>query len=101
MSESYLQGKILKYLLGKGAYAKNIHGNEFQSSIPDVLVCYKGLFIAFELKSADGTLTGGQRKNLRHIQKAGGIGEDVRSLQRAKTIIETIDKGEVWVNGSY
>ena len=101
MSEKYIQGKILNYLLTMRAYAVNIHGDECQSSIPDILVCYRGKFIGLEVKDVNGNLSPGQRKHLRRIQKAGGIGEGVRSLQRVKTILEAIDNGEVWINGIY
>jgi penicillin-binding protein-related factor A (putative recombinase) len=101
MSENYLQGEILKYLLRRGAYAVNIHGDEYQSSVPDILVCYRGRFIGLELKDANGVLSPGQRKHLRKIQKAGGIGEGLRSMQRVKDILKTIDNSEVWINGTY
>ena len=101
MSEGYIQGKILNYLLSRGAYIANIHGDEYHKSIPDLLICYKGRFLGFELKDVNGQLRPGQRKHLRRIQKAQGIGEAVRSMQRVKDILETINNGEVWVNGSY
>jgi hypothetical protein len=101
MSEGYIQRKILEYLTKQGAYAVNIHGNEYQSNVPDVLVCYRGRFIGIEVKDADGNLSSGQRKHLRRIQKAGGIGEGVRSLQRVKDIIQTINDGGTWSNNTY
>ena len=101
MSEGHLQGKILEYLLKQGAYAVNIHGDEYQSSVPDILVCYRGRFIGIEVKDVNGNLSPGQRKHLRRIQKAGGIGEGLRSIQRVKGIIQSINEGKPWDNGIY
>lgn len=96
--ESGIQTNILNYLKAKGAYAVNIHGDEYQKGVPDILVCYKGLFLGFEVKQANGTISKIQRVHLQKIRKAGGIGEAVRSLKRVQEIIECIDRGETWVN---
>lgn len=40
---------------------------------PDVLICWRGLFIAIEVKSDDGSASAMQMANLRAIQKSGGI----------------------------
>lgn len=99
--ESSVQTSIMTYLQSIGAQVDNIQGNEMQSSVPDLLVCYKGRYMGFEVKGPTGTLRPGQRKRLIRIQKAGGIGEVVHGTQKVKQIIETIDRGEVWPNSDY
>ena len=99
--ESGVQDNIIKYLKSRGAIVDNIQGNEMQSSIPDLLICYKGHYIGFEVKGPTGQLRPGQRKRLIRIQKAGGIGEVVHGTAKVKQIIETIDRGECWINSTY
>ena len=99
--ESTLQTKVIKYLRSKGAVVDNIQGNEYQASVPDLLVGYRGYYIALELKAPNGTLSPGQRRRLIKIQNAGNIGECVHGIEKVKQIIETIDRGEGWINSTY
>ena len=99
--ESGLQTNVIKYLRAKGAIVDNIQGNEYQASVPDLLVGYKGYYIALELKAPNGILSPGQRRRLIKIQKAGNIGECIHGIKKVKQIIETIDRGEVWINTAY
>jgi len=79
-------------------YYRAIAGNHFQSGIPDILVCYRGLWIALEIKGPDGSLRPGQKINIRQIRKAGGIGEPVRTVAKVKLILETVREGRTWEN---
>ena len=99
--EATLQTAVIKYLRAKGAVVDNIQGNEYQASVPDLLVGYRGRYIALELKAPNGTLSPGQRRRLIRIQKAGNIGECIHGLAKVKQIIETIDRGEPWPNSDY
>ena len=70
MSEQAFQKKILDYLAEKGCYAvKTIVVN--RRGIPDILACYKGQFIALEVKD-DAGVTRLQELNIEKIRKAGG-----------------------------
>jgi penicillin-binding protein-related factor A (putative recombinase) len=99
--ESSIQAAIIKYLKSKGAVVHNIQGNEYQSGVSDLLVCYRGRYIALEVKGPNGSLSPLQRVRLRRIQKAGGIGEAVHGREKVKEILKTIDSGEIWINGTY
>ncbi len=57
--------------------------------IPDFLVCYKGLFYAFEAKTYDDKPSALQELEMEKIQNAGGIADVVRSVDEVKAIIET------------
>lgn len=94
--EAGLQAKTITYIKAKGGCANNIHGDEHQTGVPDVIACYKGLYIGLETKQPNGTLSPIQRAHLNKIRRAGGIGEAPRSFQIVKDIITTIDRGEVW-----
>jgi hypothetical protein len=57
---------------------------------PDILICWKGVFIAIEVKSIDGVVSALQMVQLRLIQKAGGVAAVVRGfdVQRLNLIKE-------------
>jgi Holliday junction resolvase len=99
--ESGLQTSVLKYLKERGHYAVNVPGNAFAQGLPDIMACVCGKFVGLEIKSADGSLRPLQKVNIKNIRRAGGIAEVVRSLDRAKEIIETIESGKEWPPGVF
>lgn len=100
--ESTPRKAIMDYLLHlRYCYFVTVCGNEHQSGVPDILVCYKGVFIGLEVKGPNGSLRMGQRIRLRKIQKAKGIGEAVHGVKRVKEIIACIDAGGTWENRVY
>ena len=44
-----------------------------RSGVPDIIVCYRGLFIGIECKAGKNKPTPLQEKNMEDIHKAGGI----------------------------
>lgn len=60
---------VLKYWGGQSSNGKNFT----KSGIPDLLVCYCGVFLGIELKAPRGSPTDVQLFNLKEIDKAGGI----------------------------
>ena len=67
------------------------HGGQFgQAGLPDLIVCYKGRFVAFEVKTEKGKLTTLQGLTIRQIQKAGGTAAVVRSVAEARQVIERL-----------
>lgn len=59
--------------------------------VPDILVCYRGLFIALELKVPPNKVKAGslQELNLRLISEAGGYAREV-TPQNLDSIIQEI-----------
>ena len=93
MLEKNITNKILKYLkaLDK-CYSFKEHGGSYGSAgIPDIICCYHGKFVAFEVKNEKGKTTALQDVNIRNIQKADGIAVVVRSLEEVKTLIESLE----------
>ena len=84
MSEQQIQKTILNYLkeLDQTYSFKVIVAN--RKGIPDIIVCYKGRFIAFEVKTTKGKATELQKLNLRQIEDAGGKAYVVRSVEEVK-----------------
>lgn len=75
-----------------GWYLK-IWGGGFQKSgIPDLLMCVNGIFIAAELKSSVGKPTELQRKNIKMVNRGGGIGLVVypEGFEQFKEIIKEV-----------
>lgn len=73
-AEKQFENKIKSYLKSKGAwFIKYWAGAQFtKSGIPDLLVCYKGKFIAIEVKAENGHPSELQLYNIRKIEEAGG-----------------------------
>lgn len=74
--ESQFQDKVIKYLksLDKCWYVKIWGGGFMKSGIPDIIGCIKGRFFALELKAPNGVASELQRRNIRIINKCGGLG---------------------------
>lgn len=92
MNESALVTKIKAFLKMKGAYVEKIWGGGFQSAgIPDIIACYKGRFLGIEVKVGNNKPSEIQVAKIDLINKAGGIGAVVWTLDEVKEIIEMID----------
>ena len=94
MKEKYLTESIKAYLKSvEELFFFKEHGGQYGTSgIPDLIVCYRGRFIAFEVKAVNGKTTVLQTLTLRKIQKAGGLAVVVRSVEDVKSIIETFER---------
>jgi intein/homing endonuclease len=93
-SESAIVSDIKKYLksLDECFFWKEHGGMYGVAGIPDIICCYKGLFLAFEVKKPDGKLTKLQEKTIKDIQAAGGQAYVVRSVDEVKRIIQHIEE---------
>lgn len=73
-AEKNFENRLKKFLKDKGCWVLKTWGGGLQrSGIPDLLVCYKGLFIAIELKAPKGKPSDLQMWNLSKIHDAGGF----------------------------
>tara|TARA_R100000995_G_scaffold21814_1_gene9203 strand:+ start:2214 stop:2507 length:294 start_codon:yes stop_codon:yes gene_type:complete len=63
--------QILKEL--SAYYFYPVTGGYGRSGVPDIIVCYRGLFIGIECKAGKNKPTPLQEKNMEDIRKAGGI----------------------------
>lgn len=93
MLEKYITAKIMKYLKSLDrCYCFKEHGGSYGSSgIPDIICCYKGQFVAFEVKTAKGKTTPLQDINIRNIKRAGGTAIVVRSLDEVKSVLNEME----------
>jgi hypothetical protein len=76
---------------GKSVVIYNIHGSNYQEAgIPDLLICYKGLFIALELKTDIGAVSQIQQYQLSRLSGAGATAKVVRTVEEVKKIFENL-----------
>lgn len=88
--EAVIVRDILKYLNSlPNCFAWKEHGGMYSTAgIPDIICCYNGRFIAFEVKGPRGKTTKLQEKTIRDIQAAGGQAYVVRSVSEVQRIME-------------
>lgn len=91
-TEKAIQTKILKYLstVPECYYFKTIATN--RRGVPDIIVCYRGLFVAFEVKSSKGIASALQLYNCRKIDEANGIVRIVDCVETVKDMLNEISK---------
>ena len=92
MKESTIIEKIKKYLSNiPNLFFWKEHGGQFGTAgIPDIIVCYKGKFIAFECKRPNCKPTLLQYITISKIRNAGGIVVVATSLEDVKNAIESV-----------
>lgn len=90
---------ILRLLRRAGAFAEKTHGSAgTRIGMPDIIACYKGYYIALEVKVPGKHATVPQERVLEEIRTAGGWGEVVTSVAEVKGILQVID---TWDSHSY
>lgn len=93
--ETRIQRKIQAEVAARGGYCIKIHGSPMMPvGTPDLLACYKGYFIAFEVKTPEtqGDVSDAQRLRLSQIRKAGGGSYVVWTVEQAKEHLDVIDR---------
>lgn len=90
MLESKLQKEILAYLRKNRVFHIRFQAQSNINGVPDIICCYKGLFIGLELKQENGRATELQKKKLEAINNAGGIGRIIRSVEEVEKLFKEI-----------
>ena len=93
MVEKTITTAILKYLktVPECFFWKEHGGMYGTAGIPDIICCYKGLFVGFEVKSKTGRLTKIQEVTIRKIKEAKGKAYKVTSVEEVKQILENLE----------
>ena len=95
LSESKLQSNILKYLRALSPKCWAIKASVCnERGVPDILCCYKGQFISFEVKAGKGRLTRPQQIQNERIRQADGRAVVVRSILDVTAVLEHVDKAD-------
>lgn len=91
--EKKLQDKAIKYLDQKGIYYLNLFGDGWSGKgKPDLLVCIKGRFVAFELKVGKNDMQDDQRVHKIRIERSGGLHYSPYTLEEFIKIVEDLKK---------
>ena len=93
MKESDVVKAILKYLKTvPNCFSWKEHGGMYGTAgIPDIICCYCGRFVAFEVKTETGKLTKLQEATIRKIKEAKGQAFKVTSVEEVKQILEHME----------
>ena len=68
------------------------HGGMYGTAgIPDIICCYCGRFVVFEVKTETGKLTKLQEVTIRRIKEAKGQAFKVTSVEEVKQILEHME----------
>ena len=89
--ETKLQRKVQDYLESIGAYHFKVHGSAYmKSGIPDIISCYKGLFIGIECKIGKNKPSKLQEEHRDMILKSKGIHILAYKLEDVEKIFENL-----------
>lgn len=90
-SETKLQRKIQKYLKEIGCYEFKVHGSQYmRAGIPDIICCYKGLFIGIETKVGKNKMSELQKIHKEEILNAGGIHILAYNLEDVEKVLKSL-----------
>ena len=91
MKEKILVEKIKTYLktVPELFFWKEHGGCYGTSGLPDIIVCYRGRFVAFECKTENNKPTVLQTVTMRQIYKAGGYALIVKSVEEVKEVLKS------------
>ncbi len=91
--EQDFQRKIVKYLESEGAYVVKVVAAS-KKGVPDIVACYKGYFLAIEVKTPTTRANTSplQDYNLKLIASAGGVALVAVDVEDIKGVIRHIQR---------
>lgn len=88
--ETIIQDAIRKWLDDNKIYCeRDTSGNNYGGS--DLRVCYRGFWVALEVKTEIGIKTSIQERKIKSIKRAGGFGGFVTCVEDVRFILNDID----------
>lgn len=93
--EGKVKKKVKEYLQSIGAwYYMPVSNGMGRVGCPDILVCYKGLFMAFETKAPGKikNVTANQQREIDEIQRANGLAHVVDDVEQVKSLLATFER---------
>jgi len=95
--EKKVKDQVVKTLESVGAYwFYPVMGGYGSSGIPDIVACYRGMFVGIECKAGDNKPTALQMKNLNQISAAGGYSAVINetNVDELQNIFDRINTGK-------
>jgi Holliday junction resolvase len=91
--ETSLQERIQKLIEKRGGYVNKNWGSMIsEPGIADLTCCYKGLYLAIEVKVDKNTPSSAQGIHCRKVWKAGGIAVIVWTMEEVKIVLDILDE---------
>jgi hypothetical protein len=91
--EARLGSAIRRACIERAAFGFKIHGGPtMMAGLPDLIFCYRGQFVALEVKMPEGKVSVIQKRRIREIRDAGGRAYVVRSVSAAMRVLDAVDK---------
>lgn len=91
--EQALKKELKRLFTSRGAYVVPVaQGAYSKKGDPDMVLCYKGMFVGIEAKTYEGAQDTWQAVRMDQIHKAGGIYAIVRSVDAAQQLLDEIDR---------
>lgn len=87
--EQDIQRAIGKEVEKRGGYVVKVI-QAAKAGVPDLLCCYRGQFVAMEVKTPSGRVSRLQEYNIEKILRAGGYGGVVRSVDDARALLDQV-----------
>jgi hypothetical protein len=93
MKEKDITAAIMRYLKTvPGCFAFKEHGGMYGTAgLPDIICCYRGRFVGFEVKAPDGKLSKLQEITITKIKAAKGEAFKVTSIEEIQKILEALE----------
>ena len=90
-SESEFQRDAIKYIESRNGYIVKVTVSSYnKKGTPDLIICFKGRFVAIELKVKDNKPSKIQETKMKQIVRAGGIAKPAWTIQEIKEILDEI-----------
>lgn len=90
--ESCLKTKIRQRLTERGAFWSNVAGGAYSKpGDPDIVACYRGVYIAIEAKASRGRQSEVQMRRQEQISRAGGVYILIWDVSFVDDLLDSID----------
>ena len=91
--ESDLKKQMKAMLKARGAYVVPVaNGAYAKMGDPDMVACYRGMFIAIEGKTYAGRQSDWQRLRMDQVHDAGGIYVVAKTVDALKQLLDELDR---------
>lgn len=96
--ETKLKNEVRKYLKGVPGlwFVKTASTAGLKVGTPDFLICYRGRFVAIELKAGKGKPTKKQVHEISRIIGAGGFAAACWSLEEVQAVLAKVESVHEW-----